>query len=435
MFKKITLIFVTSILLGTVFSSYTCAFNSKIITKGNNLETQNSHIINGVPYIPQNQGYFCGYACRVMILNYMGLNTTLDEFLFYDGVGHTHSYYNNNRLPKESCYIDTDYVVGLFGVTEEWWFSDNNLPNDENWNIYFTKIIDNIKNETPVITRVDPFSMPSLKEQYKIPDYLWNKIFPQSHHLILVLGYNEANQSICYNDPNAGYYGDKSYGDHAWISINDFKNAVNNITAGWNRFIIFTLKQTGQPLPKEERFKKSFIKNIQSLNSSYKWYYNNNGINASKEIKNYYSKGQENRTKTIELYKQQGKNSFNNTITEIMHSLISFFFPNKPNIFDIFMNGIHNPFYEIYMGKKHVADYLETNTDYSDLSKNQSVLLRKESDLWKKMSQYYNIFLKRGIKLSNFRASFLMYRMEKTMSEIIQIEQQIIDEGSLFIFS
>src|SRR5512136_2919391 len=50
------------------------------------------YLITDVPYVAQTERNFCVYSCCTMVFNFMGLNTTLDEMLFYGGLGYTHSY-------------------------------------------------------------------------------------------------------------------------------------------------------------------------------------------------------------------------------------------------------------------------------------------------------------------------------------------------------
>ena len=209
-----------------------------------------------------------------MVLNYFQRDTSMKEFLFYDGLGYKHRYYPNERLPDEGCYLgDFDFLIDVFNITGEWWYVSDGVSQDESWNLYYNKLKENISNDIPVITRVDPFSMPSLREQFRMPDTLWNALFPGSHHVVVIVGYNESNHTICYNDPNAGYYGDR-FGDHAWMSISDFRNGIEKTVRGWRRYLIFTLKPNGSPLSKKEAFEITFSKNLEKLKGNISAYYN-----------------------------------------------------------------------------------------------------------------------------------------------------------------
>lgn len=398
-------------------------------------DNPDSHFIEGVPYYAQTGGYHCYYTCCAMVLNYFQRDTSMKEFLFYDGLGYKHRYYPNERLPDEGCYLgDFDFLIDVFNITGEWWYVSDGVSQDESWNLYYNKLKENISNDIPVITRVDPFSMPSLREQFRIPDTLWNALFPGGHHVVVIVGYNESNHTICYNDPNAGYYGDDRFGDHAWMSISDFRNGIEKTVKGWRRYLIFTLKPNGNPLSKKEAFEITFSKNLEKLKGNISAYYNGYnpgykyyGINASKKLKNDFS--DENISETINLYKQFGGTGFNYTFMERMEKLFSVLSPNKPNIFDIFMVGRENAFEYIAAEKNLVAGYLENSEFYPDISVNHSHLLREESEYWEELSDYYKVFLRKGMFLTKLRANIIMNKMEETMEKIILIEQEIINNS------
>ena len=392
----------------------------------------NNYLIEGVPYIAQTQGYFCGYSCRAMILNHLGFETTLEDILFYDGLGYTHFYQYHEKLPEEGRYSDLNHVINLFGIEQNWSYLD-----PSNWDIYFNNLKENISNDMPVITRVDPFSMPSLRNQFKVNDFLWEKMFPPSRHLIVIIGYNEENHSICYNDPNAGFYGEGSYGDHAWIDIEEYKKAV--LTNSNGNILYSTIKVIKNPVTKQDRFEFTFKQNIVKLQGEYSEYHHfthrPHGIIASKKMKNDLFEGENNRSETIEMYKKYGDTGFNFTFIELLHKLYSILTPKTPSVFDIYIIGYENHFESIANEKQIIAYYLEKSNIYQELCKNQSNLLREESELWEQMSNYYKIFLKKGIRISDLRAGFILQGMEKTINKIIQIEQRIIDEGCQYIFS
>ena len=203
---------------------------------------------------------------------------------------------------------------------------------------------------------------------------------------------------------------------------------------GWRRYLIFTLKPNGSPLSKKEAFEITFSKNLEKLKGNISSYYNAYnpgykyyGINASIKLKNDFS--DENISETINLYKQFGGTGFNYTFMETMEKLFSVLSPNKPNIFDIFMVGRENAFEYIAAEKNLVADYLENSEFYPDISMNHSHLLREESEYWEELSDYYKVFLRKGMFLTKLRANIIMDKMEETMEKIILIEQEIINNS------
>ena len=394
----------------------------------NKIEILDNHIIDGVPYTPQSEGYYCYYASITMILKYLGFNTSIDEILFYDGLGYTHNYNQEERLPNNRIYTGISFVFDLFGVEGKRWFQNYNISDDNLWALYYSKLTQNISNNKPVITSIDPFSLPSLRNQLKISNYLWNFLFPPGMHVIVVVGYNNINQSVCFHDPNAGFYGDNSFGDYAWMSIDNFKSAVEKAKSG--RYFISTIEKDNDSYTKKERFEKTFNMSIEGLKGGFFDFPGIYGINASRQLRIDFSIGENNQDVTIDLYKAQGGNGLKYSIIEILYMLLNSLNPDNPNIFSILKIGNRNPYEDIAVGKNHVADYLETCPFYTDLCINQSKLLRLEAKNWNELSKLYDIFLRRGIFLSTYRGILVIKYMEKLVKKIIDIEETIINETS-----
>lgn len=387
--------------------------------------SQESHLINGVKYVAQNERNFCVYACLTMIFNYMDLNTTLDELLFYGGVGYTHSYSEGTRLPNSDIWNRFEFLYYVYGVTEHSWIPPvQNLSSDALWEQYYERLKENITNDTPVVTRVDPFSLPSLRNQFKTNDFVWKIMFPPGFHVIVVVGYNETNQSICYQDPNAGFYGNDSFGTYAWIPMSEFRQAHEKI----NDYVIITYTQSDTPLSKQEAFDEAFRKNIENLTGGSQAHGRYYGINASQKMHLDFSLGTNQSQETSAIYKEYCGTGMNYTLDMIMQRLCSFVDPLHPNIFDIIMAGKEDPFEDIAAGKDHAAEYLEQCVIHPALCKNQSSLLRSEAEKWHDVSTYYKIFLRKGMFLSDGRAAHAMSRMETLMNDIIGIEETLITQ-------
>ena len=398
--------------------------NSVYVTTQNSSDIPESHLIKGIEYIAQTEGYFCYYSCFTMIFNYMGLNTTLDEVLFYDGLGYTHYYNTTQRLPDDACYSNPNFIFDLFGVEENWTYLEGKESSNENWDKFYTHVKENISEDTPVITRIDPFSIPSLRDQFKISDMLWSLLLPPSHHLILIVGYNDTNETICYMDPNAGFYGDESYGNYAWMSLDKYRDATEkNI---WSRYVISSYFLNNTKNSPKERFEKAFNNNINRLNSNKSYGNWTLGINASNIMKNHFS--EEEKEQTINLYKKYAGNGIEYSIHTMMQKILSSLYPDTPNIFDIFMVGKEDPFQSIAEEKQHIVNYLQNCDFYSDLCNRHSDFLKEEIKLWQRLSENYKVFLKKGKTISNLKANSLIKEMKITTCEIIQIQEQLAQD-------
>jgi len=71
--------------------------------------------------------------------------------------------------------------------------------------------------------------------------------------------------------------------------------------------------------------------------------------------------------------------------------------PEIPSIFDFLMIGEFDPYINIAIEKMYAANYLENNSDFSELCKYHAYLLRQEAENWTKITEDFNIFMKKGI--------------------------------------
>ncbi len=385
---------------------------------------QESHVIDGVPYVAQPEVNYCPYACETMVFNYMGLNTSIDELLFYNGAVYRHVYRPEQRLPHVDLWGRFWFMQDIFGVTEhEWMPLDHNLSDDERWSQFYTCVKENISKDVPVITMVDPFALPSLRNQFRCSDFVWKAMFAPGHHVIVVVGYNDTNQSVCYNDPNAGYYGDGLLGTYAWMSESVFRQAHDNV----GMYYIITYSQTGTPLSKQEAFDEAFRSNIENLTGGSSGPGGYHGINASEQLAFDFSQGVNQSRETSRLYKTYGGTGLNYTVDLVIHWLLTHVEPGSPNIYDMIIAGKQDAFGEIAAAKKHVAHYLAACMIYPGLCQNQSVLLHRESEQWYNLSASYDVFMRKGQFLSNLRAAHVMSTMETLMKDIVSLERALVE--------
>jgi len=421
----IKLIFVLLVALSIVPCFSGIEAHSASLPPAHKAGLQESHVIEGVPYVAQTEVNYCPYACETMVFNYMGLNTSIDELLFYSGAGYRQVYHQDQRLPQVDLWGRFGYMQSLFAVTEQEWMADHNLSDDERWSQFYAHVKENITRDVPVITMVDPFALPSLRDQFTCGDFIWKALLGSGRHVIVVVGYNDTNQSVCYNDPNAGYYGDGRLGTYAWMPLSVFRQAHENV----GMYFVITYAQTGTPLSKRDAFDEAFRSNIENLtdgSSSQGWY---RGINASEQMALDFSPGANQSRETSRMYKAYGGTGLNYTVDLIIHWLLTHLNPKHPNIYDMIVAGKQNPFGEIAAAKKHVAQYLATCLIYPGVCKNQSVFLQNESGQWYNLSASYNVFMRKGVFLSNLRAAHVMSGMERLMSTIVSLEQALISQS------
>ena len=380
-----------------------------------------AHVIDDVPYIAQSEGFFCYYACIAMILDFYGLNTSLDEILFLDGVGYSHYYSEGDRLPVEGRYSDVDFVFSLFGVEQRRW-NRAQSGGDANWNQYVDRVVENVSVDVPVITAVDPFRLSSLRDQFMVSDLVWNMMFPAGFHIIVVVGYNLSNHSICFHDSNAGFYGEDDFGRFAWMSLDDFRMAVEG--SRWGEYYVSTLVSVNSSCSVVERFEEAIGRNREKLNGSFDGYAVVHGVQASEAVLSDFL--EDSLSKTVRLYRWDGVGGWMNQMREFGFRVCEWVWPDQANIFAVCLNGEDNPFASIGWEKWHVADYLENTSFYMQVCRNQSVLLRVEAMEWLAAAEWYQLFLRKGLWFSRSKGTTYVLEMKACMDTIVDVEYQVI---------
>ena len=396
------------------------------------LENSENPLIEGVPYIDQEMDFFCHYAACTMIFQYFDIDTTLHEVLYYSGVGYSQAHQSSIPLPMGGYGIsqgpdDIDFLATLYGLSFNIWYPNNNiLSDDECWYQYWSYVKQNISNNIPVITSVDPFILPSLRQQFDVPENIWDK-FSAGGHGIVVLGYNESNGTVCYNDPAAEYFGDAGYGTYAWMKLVDFREAVTR-TLG-TKYVILSFEKISDPLLKNEAFEIAHERNIERLKGNIGAYDKTFskvddlkfGISASKALKDDFARGIKHRIKTIFLYKYIGMQFRRQNRRNIVYS----FLWNIPQSFLKSFNPKESEYGRIAIEKRYTADYLKnvnTLPEYSD----EATLFEQEAEYWDTLAFHYDKFLNRGFFITSLCAIWIIRTMGNVVNDVISTEETII---------
>lgn len=391
-----------------------------------------SYLIEDVPYIGQETSFFCAYASLTMIFQYFKMDTTLNEILYFSGVGYSLIYQDPyptiiGGFALSQLPADSRFIANLYGLSFDIWYPDDSvISEDMCWQEYWQKIKQNISKNTPIQTSVDPFILPSIKRQFDVSENIWD-YFGSGGHSIVIVGYNESNETVCYNDPGAEYFGDADFGMYAWMSLDELKEAVMKTIGA--KYLIQSFKKISDPLPHEEAFELAHERNIERLKGNLTAYDKELnkiegyefGISASQSFKDHFKKGLKNRFKTIVTYKMDGMQFKRNNRLIFINALrlkipISFIKSLNPDIrqYDL-----------IAMEKQYTAKYLR-DVDNSLNCNYKASLFDQEAEYWFKLSEYYDKFLKRGFLILLPHSIFLMKQMERIVDEIISIEESII---------
>ena len=158
-----------------------------------------------------------------MLINYYGVNTTIEEVLHSSGIGYSFAYirFLTTRNPMAGAGVcqfplNTLSTLSLYGLKTDPksyldpYIKGSNAISDENWENYWSNVKGHIAEDAPILTSVDPFSIPYYREKLNITN-------TETHggHAIIVIGYNESNQTVCYNDPGPGIWDEEENGSYA----------------------------------------------------------------------------------------------------------------------------------------------------------------------------------------------------------------------------
>ena len=426
--RKAIILAVAFILFITSFPSVT-TFSTRNNTSGYLKEICNddSHIIDNprVPYVKQTTDIYCQEASITMLINYYGFNATIEEILHNLGCGysllHIRFIPGISRVPVgglgyASLPISLDFLASLYNLS----FYDYSVwsqPEDILWERYWTKVKKLIKDDIPVLTAVDSCSLTYWKEFFKRHNISENETH-NCQHAIVIVGYNDSNGTVCYNDPAVAIFDTEENGTYVFEKEEVFKEAVINAYNG-SYYKIWVFKKIPDSLPPshEERFEKAHKLNIKRLKGDFEAYYGFNlsdlpffyrlyfsicyrlGIDATKALKKDFQRGIFHRVITVNQYSKYASLNFS---------------------------------YEmIYLEKHNVSQYLLQNVNISPVCKHDGLLLQKESELWKNIT----LLIKEINKISRnnsliktlILAKPLLDEINQLIDKIIEIEDDVIN--------
>lgn len=430
----------------TISSSYFNRFSTS------NSELSEDHLIENVPYIGQS-GPYCAYASQAMIYHYYGVNTSEKRILYNSGVGFSLAYLPQTRLVVggvgTSVYdADREFLASLYGLSYEYWMAPSGLSDEEAWEEYWLRIKQNISKDIPVWTCAYALFLPSIRaaieDSFNIPEEMWNVIpgllwdlfieNANAGHSIVIIGYNESNQTLCYNDPGVELFSHPEYGEYVWMNLSDYKYAVQIIPKKTNisYWVGAFQNLSTTPLNLTDAFNLTLQRNIERMKGN-KSAYDNTwseaevGINALKTLKKNFEPGIKNRFITYLKYKYKAP-------LKSIYKLGIFLNKLLPDLINqTQLENMANLYYMISYEKRDVAEYLWeikdllNDTHLSNICRENSILLNQEAENWSKISSYYSLMLKRGSFMTLPRGMITIYFMNKVLDNIIKIEEEIID--------
>ena len=391
----------------------------------------NGHIIKGVPYISMETGRECELSSIAMLVNYLGKNYSLHELFYLIGAGHTISYTpprkSSNIISKCSpptlwmgstqCFWEEDwyFISNLLGMRCNISYIENYTDKETAWNQYWTRVKGYIKQDLPVYTQIN---------MSKLSYYQHKEGFPSKYnmcHAIVIVGYNESNGTICYNDGEPGFEGHPKKGFYVYENISNFHDAV--ITADESKYIIYkksfctiTLENVSKGIPKSTACEIAYIRNIakmKGLRFAYDHLFlpdRKVGIEALKSFKN--------DMKTWKMI-------FKIPIWKIMNK-VSIRISGESNFpFDVSLEFLKI----ISQEKKFASETMIKNCRDSRILLS-AYKLENESKKWDELfnidKQFVEMILKEGTCGAMMHVIPLLVQMNKILDEIVDIENEIL---------
>lgn len=384
-----------------------------------------THIITDptVPFVGQGNDSFCVLASTAMQINYLGFNTTLPEILHDVGYGYLRLYTiipGISRLPSGGSGIATmdfsmKFLAEIYNATFRDFSLEREPDGDSLWDRYYEKMKEIISSDIPIQTGVDPWRLTFYNEHFNVSNDT------TSGHAIVIVGYNETNNTICYNDPFAAEM--NISGSYIWEDQEIFKTAVEG-TNGYYKIWVFSKQNDTEKPTRKERFEKVHDLNILRLQGDFKYYFGIDidisdlplylrlfirtfydfGIHAT-EQQRIHVLGPLQRLRTLALYKQ----------------------------YETMLLSPYYFYYDVFQQIENVSTYLLEQQNLSPLCLHDGILLKQESTLWKKLVFYFEEI--QAINMNNSLIKTLMVtnpifnEILITIDEIIDIEQQILNNN------
>lgn len=223
------------------------------------------HIIEGVPFVGHEVPMGCGMYATQMVFEYLGINITIPEQTYYTGWSSSFGYSPNDRFIYDAGSPGDYYFLSdLYGFNVTFWVPDVEDPytplNETEWTLYWGTVKRYIAQGIPVITNIDPFSLPYYREVLGITSE------EAGFHAIVLVGFDENEDLIYYNDPISTLYPGVENASRVAVSISDFKNAVNRtqFKKGW----ICAYQRVGAPINLKERLELARERNKKRINGN-----------------------------------------------------------------------------------------------------------------------------------------------------------------------
>jgi hypothetical protein len=414
-------------------------------------EIPQSHVIDNVPIVGQDSRFYCNIASLTMILNYYGYNLTKYEVFYLMGGGFSlfrvEHRYLKTFASNECAYPPSnhEFLASLLNLSFQQFHTDLTKDEDKVWNQIWTCILQNISNNQPVLISVDSALLSAHQLGLKLPIVLWKNIALSINHKVVVVGYNQSNQSICYHDPQYSIFGDKQTGAYLWAPVDVFKTAFQryrSITADLSHYRIKCFeKPVNISYDIERIIDQAYQRNMRRLKgdaTAYDLFFDHPlsenisnyyfGLNVTNRLKNIYGSDLQTQLYTLSVYKRMVRFGIANTFFFIVDNSLQRFLQNDFSyVFDSLPIPGYKNDYKIIAEEKQIIS--EVMVDYAYLSPRYAYcakLLQNESELWFRIACYHRILLNKGKFITVPRALSIFNKISNLLDDIILIQEEIV---------
>jgi len=281
-----------------------------------------------------------------------------------------------------------------------------------------------VKQDIPVITGLDPTAWPPYKEAINL-SFTPPRIFA-GPHIVVVVGFNETNATVCVNDPSMEFFNMTEKGIYHWASLDVFRYAVSRMK--WEikecRYQLLVFENSSdEPLPADLVAQLVHARNIQRTK----------GIAAAYD-----------QDFINEIFKEYGIPaliSFKNDLETIFIRRIPLHkFLMKTNPIYAFNDPVKKLVKKCKIeteNKLYISQYLRENKNVHPSYERDAILLEKESQYWQQLNllskELYDIVTYNTTLQAVQNSKPVITQMISLLDDVIVIKRMII-EGIPFEF-
>jgi hypothetical protein len=234
------------------------------------------------------------------------------------------------------------------------------------------------------------------------------------------VGFNDSNDTICYNDPGVAIYDDPANGTYTFEQQKIFRKAVEHFSSNTSTIQVFTKIPNAQPPSPQQRLDKAHGENIKRIRGDFEAYFGLDPSNLSLLQYLYFSSMFRRGIDASAALKRDIRGPLHKVVTICRYEKYEREFPAFYMIYD-----------SIRMEKENVSHYLIENEHLSPVCRTDGLLLQAEAKCWKNFTFYVEELIEMsktyGPIITLLLAQDIFNEMNQTLDEIMRIQSTIIE--------